>query len=56
MKDALARTRIPEGDGCLATLINYRMIANAVWTTEEAFLAEESCKLLAAEKVLHIFI
>lgn len=36
VKDATAGPQIPEGDGYLAALINYRMIANAVWTTEEA--------------------
>jgi hypothetical protein len=27
---------LPEGDGYLAALINFRYMANAVWTTEEA--------------------
>ena len=26
----------PEGDGYLAALINFRFMANAVWTTDEA--------------------
>lgn len=36
VKDATAGAIIPEGDGYLAALINFRMIANAVWTTAEA--------------------
>jgi nicotinamidase-related amidase len=36
VKDATAGAIIPEGDGYLAALINFRMIANAVWNTEEA--------------------
>jgi nicotinamidase-related amidase len=36
IKDATAGARIPEGDGYLAALINYRYMANAVWTTDEA--------------------
>ena len=35
VKDATAAAKIPEGDGYLAALTNFRMIANAVWTTEE---------------------
>ena len=36
VKDATAAAQIPDGDGYLAALINFRMIANAVWTTDEA--------------------
>ena len=36
IKDATAAAQIPEGDGYLAALINFRFIANAVWTTDEA--------------------
>jgi len=36
VKDATAGAIVPEGDGYLAALINFRMIANAVWTTDEA--------------------
>jgi nicotinamidase-related amidase len=35
VRDATAGPRAPEGDGYLAALINYRFIANALWTTEE---------------------
>ncbi|MDH2924682.1 nicotinamidase-related amidase [Nicoletella semolina] len=35
VKDATAGPRVPEGDGYLAALTNYRLIANALWTTEE---------------------
>lgn len=36
VKDATAGAIIPEGDGYLAALINFRMIANAVWSTDDA--------------------
>jgi len=35
VKDATAGAIIPEGDGYLSALINFRMIANAVWSTNE---------------------
>jgi nicotinamidase-related amidase len=34
--DATAAAKVPEGDGYQAALINFRFIANTVWTTEEA--------------------
>ncbi len=36
IKDATAAAQIPEGDGYMAALINFRFMANAVWTTDEA--------------------
>ena len=36
VKDAVAAAQVPEGDGYLAALINFRFIANAVWSTDEA--------------------
>jgi nicotinamidase-related amidase len=36
VRDATAGAKVPEGDGYLAALINFRMMANAVWTTEQA--------------------
>lgn len=36
VRDATAGAKIPEGDGYLAALINFRMMANAVWTTDQA--------------------
>ena len=36
IKDATAAAQIPEGDGYLAALINFRFMANALWTTDEA--------------------
>ncbi len=36
VKDATAGAMVPEGDGYLAALINFRYIANALWTTDEA--------------------
>ena len=34
--DATAAAILPEGDGYLAALINFRFIANAPWTTDDA--------------------
>jgi nicotinamidase-related amidase len=34
--DATAAAKIPEGDGYLAAIINFRYMANAVWTTDDA--------------------
>jgi nicotinamidase-related amidase len=36
VRDATAAAMLPEGDGYLAALINFRYMANALWTTEEA--------------------
>ena len=36
VRDATAGARLPEGDGYLAALINFRYIANDLWTTDEA--------------------
>lgn len=36
IKDATAAAILPEGDGYLSALTNFRFMANAVWTTEEA--------------------
>ena len=35
VKDATAGAKVPEGDGYKSALVNYRMIANTVLTTEE---------------------
>ena len=36
VKDVTAAAKLPEGDGYLAAITNFRYMANAVWTTEEA--------------------
>lgn len=36
VRDATAAAMLPEGDGYMAAIINFRYIANALWTTEEA--------------------
>lgn len=36
VKDATAGPRLPEGDGYLAALVNFRFLASAVWTTDQA--------------------
>ncbi len=35
VKDATAAAQVAEGDGYAAALVNFRFIANTVWTTEE---------------------
>lgn len=35
IKDATAAAKLPEGDGYLAALINFRYTANALWSTDE---------------------
>lgn len=42
VKDATAGPRLPEGDGYLAALVNFRYLASAVWTTAEAVAILES--------------
>jgi len=36
VKDATAGPTIPDGDGYLAAVINFRFLAHAIWTTEQA--------------------
>ena len=36
VKDATAAAKVDEGDGYQAAMINFRFMANTVWTTEEA--------------------
>ncbi len=36
VRDATAAAQIPDGDGYMAALINYRMVANGLWWTSEA--------------------
>lgn len=36
VRDATAASKLPEGDGYLAALVNFRWLANALWTTDEA--------------------
>lgn len=35
VRDATAATILPEGDGDLAALTNFRFIANGVWTASD---------------------
>lgn len=39
VKDATAAARLPEGDGYEAAMVNFRYMANAVWSTDEAVQA-----------------
>lgn len=36
VRDATAGSKLPEGDGYLAALVNFRWLANALWTTDIA--------------------
>lgn len=36
VKDATAAAKVEEGDGYEAAMVNFRFMANAVWTTDEA--------------------
>lgn len=36
VRDATAAAKVPEGDGYLAALINFRFVANGLWATTEA--------------------
>ncbi len=36
VKDATAAAMLPEGDGYQAAIVNFRYIANALWSTDEA--------------------
>jgi nicotinamidase-related amidase len=42
VKDATAAAIVPEGDGYQAALVNFRFIASASWTTQEAVAAIET--------------
>ncbi len=35
VRDAVAAPKLPEGDGYAAAIVNYRYIANGLWTTDE---------------------
>ncbi|WP_411817443.1 cysteine hydrolase [Hyphococcus sp. DH-69] len=35
VRDATAAAKVPEGDGYLAALINFRYVANSLWTTKQ---------------------
>lgn len=45
VKDATAAAKVPEGDGYAAALVNFRFVANAVWTTQETVAAIEESLL-----------
>ncbi len=48
VKDATAAAIVEEGDGYQAALVNFRFMANTVWTTEEAVEAMKQSQLEAA--------
>jgi nicotinamidase-related amidase len=44
VRDATAAARLPEGDGYMAAIINFRYIANDLWTTDEAVVNIRNAK------------
>ncbi len=50
VRDAIAGPNLPEGGGYLSALINFRRIANALWTTDETIkrLGQRSARALSA--------
>ncbi len=42
VSDATAAAQVEEGDGYAAALVNFRYMANTVWTTEEAVIAMQA--------------
>ncbi|MEN8207589.1 MAG: isochorismatase family protein, partial [Pseudomonadota bacterium] len=46
VKDATAAAQVEEGDGYAAALVNFRYMANTVWTTKEATQAIEGKSLV----------
>lgn len=44
VRDATAGAKLPEGDGYLASLINFRFVAHGLWTTEETVSRIEAAK------------
>ena len=51
VKDATAGAQVPEGDGYQAALVNFRYLANAVVTTDEAIAAIKSQGLIKSTPV-----
>jgi nicotinamidase-related amidase len=48
VKDATAGPRLPEGDGYLAALTNFRFLAHAIWTTEETVTRIKALAMVTA--------
>ena len=44
VKDATAAAKLPEGDGYLAAITNFRYVANGLWTTEQAVAKIKTAK------------
>lgn len=47
VRDAIAGRKLPEGDGYLSALVNFRGIANGLWTTKQAISALERAEDLS---------
>jgi nicotinamidase-related amidase len=48
VKDATAGPRLPEGDGYLAALTNFRFLAHAIWTTDETVTKIKALAMVTA--------
>ncbi len=48
VKDATAGAKVEEGDGYQAAVVNFRFLANAVWTSAEAVRAVEESSAISA--------
>ena len=44
VRDAVAGTKVPEGDGYASALVNFRFIANGLWTTDETIAKSRASK------------
>lgn len=44
VRDATAAAKLPEGDGYLAAITNFRYVANGLWTTDEAVAKIEKAR------------
>ena len=44
VRDATAAAKLPEGDGYLAAITNFRYVANGLWTTDEAVTRIEKAR------------
>jgi len=51
VKDATAAAQVPEGDGYQAALTNFRFLASALWTTEQAVEAMQGKRIPKSTKV-----
>ncbi len=51
VSDATAAAQVAEGDGYAAALVNFRYMANTVWTTQQAVRAIDSARVVRAAEM-----